>query len=336
MKKQIKIKNIFKIILGSVLFALIGMLFSCKKQAPTEITKLRIGGHTTILGAPLTIAKEKGFYADEGLDVEIMYVRSSKHSMAAMEGGNLDIVIGSTSAGSFNMLSKGSLKIIADAARIIPSVIIRKDLWDSKTITDLQSLKDRTIRVPREGSASYYALSKILSSVALTIEDVKPKFLNENGAIAAIEAKNLEAAILNEPYATNAVEKGIGIRYDIAKISSIFPENWQQHMLLYTTERMITNSAILKKFLKAYIKSVRVYEKARKGIEPERSEVIKIISKYTGMEPQIIERSLWPHVDIDGKPDIEYLNEMQDYFFKKGLIDKKIDLLQFIDLRFLR
>ena len=332
-KKQIKV--IVGIIIALLIGWIVWILASKKDKAPTEMTKLSIGAHTTILGAPLTIAKEKGFYSDEGLDVEIMYVKSSKHSMAAMESGNLDIVIGSTSAGSFNMLSKGSLKIIADAARVIPSIIIRKDLWDSKVIMDLQGLKGRTIRVPREGSASYYALSKVLRSVDLNIEDVRPKSLNENGAIAALEAKNLEAAILNEPYATNAVEKGIGVRYDISIISSIFPKNWQQHMLLYTTERVTTNSVILKKFLKAYIKSVRIYEKARKGIEPERAEVVKIISQYTGMEPQIVEKSLWPYVDLSGKPNIEYLNEMQDYFFKKGLIDKRIELMRFIDLRFL-
>lgn len=303
------------------------LLGSCKKNETIVSNKFKIGGHTTQLGASIEIALVKELYKKYGLDVNIKRVESSKESMAAMEAGEFDVVIGSLSAGSFNLVRKGDLVILADGSRVIPSIIIRKDLWESKKIKNLQDLKGKLIMTPREGSSSSYALSKILQGIGFNINDIKPKYLDDNATLAALESKQIDVAILNEPQATNAVEKGIGIRYDLKEVEKFFPSDGQQHMVIYTCRKTLEEKPdLLRKFLEAYIEGIKFYDKARSGNQPERNEAVKIIAGYTGADSKIIERSLWPYVSPDGKPDIGYIKAMQDYFAKQGLVDKPVNI----------
>ncbi len=331
-----KLQRVFLSLATIVLFSAGIFLAGCKKVDTIESNKINIGGHTTQLGASIEIAQQKGLYEKYGLEATIRRVDSSKESMAAMEAGSLDVVIGSLAAGSFNLTLKGDLVIIADGSRVVPSVIIRKDLWDSGIIKTLADLKGRTIMTPREGSSSSYALSKILRGLALTLDDIKPKYLEDNAALAALEAKQIDAAILNEPHATNAVDKGLGIRFDIKEIERFFPVNGQQHMVIYTRRKILEKKPeMLRKFLAAYVKAAQFYVRAWAGNQPDRSEAIKIIAQYTGADTTIIDKSIWPYVSPDGKPDISYIKEMHDYFVQQKLIDKPLDFAKVIHLELL-
>lgn len=299
-------------------------------------TAFKIGGHTTQLGACLKIAEAKGFYEKHGLSASVRLVESSKISMAAMEAGDFDVVIGSLSAGSFNMVRKGDLIIIADGSRVIPSVIIRKNLWEDGKIKQLADLKGWTIRTPREGSSSYYALSKILRGINLTIEDVKPKYLKEREAVAALEANQIDAAILNEPYATIAVKKGLGIRYDLEEVKKFFPPKGQQHMVIYARRKtMEKKPELLRRFLKAYVEAVVFYDHARNGKQPQRGITVGIIAEYTEVDAKTVEKTVWPYVSPDGKPDVSYIKEMHDYFVERTLVDEPVNLGDVIHLEFL-
>jgi len=330
-------KTQFLLVFISVIFLAILLIIGFLSYLDSkDRTAFKIGGHTTQLGACLKIAEAKSFYEKHGLSASVRLVESSKISMAAMEAGDFDVVIGSLSAGSFNMVRKGDLIIIADGSRVIPSVIIRKDLWEDGKIKQLADLKGWTIRTPREGSSSYYALSKILRGINLTIEDVKPKYLKEREAVAALEANQIDAAILNEPYATSAVERGLGVRYNLTEVEKLFPPNGQQHMVIYTLHKNIEEKPeLLRRFLKAYIDAAVFYNQARDGQQPQRDEAVSIIAKYTGGDKATVEKAVWPYVAPDGKPNESYIKEMHDYFVEKGLADSPVNLSKVIHLEFL-
>ncbi len=299
-----------------------------------EKPKLNVASHTTMLGIVLEIAKEQGYYEQEEVDVELKQVESSSVSMPALANGDFDIVIGSIAAGNFNHLIKNQdLRIIADGARVVPTIVVRKDL--ANKIQNIEDLKGRIFITPREGSASYYALAKILSKEGLTIKDITPKYLKEEESIAAFETKQIEAGIVNEPYATYLVDRGLVIKFDSNKIEPLFPKNGQQHMILFATTKTLEKKEAIKKFLKAYKTAAEFYNKALEGKEPERSRVIEIASRVYGTDPKIIAESRWPMISNDITPDINNMNKAQNYFFDNKLIDQKVNLNEKVDLRFL-
>jgi len=334
-KTEVNLKTQKQVLMIGLVICLISFLsisfFGCSKKEPDV---LKIGGHTTIFGTVLEIGEEMGIFEKHGLNATVTPVRSSKESMAALAGGSMDVVLGTAAAGNLNLMANGNLFIIADAGSIIPQLVIRKD--ESKKIKSLEELKGKSVSVPREGSASWYAMYRILNSVNMEIADIDPKYLRQRETVAAFEAKNIDAAILSEPYTTIAVEKGIVSYYNVEEISKLFPDNGQQYGILLISDKMLNKPEVLKKFLSAYLESVKIYNRARNKQQPEFDDVSKIINDFTEVDIETIKNAQWPYVAIDGKPNIEYLEEMQKTFVELKLVPEPVDLSKVIKLEFLK
>lgn len=322
-------KKYFVLIAVAVVIAFF-LYFFLGREKPIEnplLTEIKIAGHTSQFGAPVKIAESKGIFSKYGLNASVRLVESSKESMAAMEAGDFDVVLGTLAAGNFTTVRKGDLVILADAGRAFPIVIVRKDLWDSGIIRQLSDLKGKTIVTPREGSSSSYGLARILQGINLKLDDIKPKYLSDREALAALEAKQIDAAVLSEPDATNAILKGLGVKIPLEEIRKFFPENGQEYMVIYTRRSTLREKPeLLRKFLAAYIEAVGIYDNARNGKQPEREDVAGIISQFTGVNKDIIEQTTWQYIPPDGKPDTEYISQMQEYFLQQKLIDSAVDL----------
>lgn len=316
------------------------LLLYFRKNGPTNgpgPATVKIAGHTSLFGIPIKIAEAKGLFTKHGLNASVRLVESSKESMAGMEAGDFDVVMGTPAAGNLNLVHKSDLAILADAGQALPTIVVRKDLWDSNAIGKLSDLKGKSIMTPREGSASSYALARILQGVNLTVNDIKPKFLAENQALAAFEAKQIDGAVLAEPEATNVVMRGLGVRFPAADISGLFPSNGQEYMVIYTRRITLTEKKeVLQKFLAAYLEAVTIYDQARKGKQPERNDVINIMMQYTGASKDVLENAQWQYIPTDGKPNVQYLKEMQDYFVSQKLVDSPSNIDAVVHLELLQ
>src|SRR4051812_29813123 len=97
---------------------------------------VRIGVLQTLALAPFAIAETRGYYAEEGLQLEYANFDSGARMVAPMAAGQLDVAQGSHSAGLFNALASGiDLKIVSDNGVLIPGrntsqIVARKALAD--------------------------------------------------------------------------------------------------------------------------------------------------------------------------------------------------------------
>src|SRR5215213_8510997 len=104
-------------------------IFARPSSPPSgEMPTLRVGSHTTILSAALDVTAGKDYFGREGLRVLLDHQESSKITMPALISGSLVIAIGSNSAGSFNQLATGKIQLLADAARVVPRLLVRQEL----------------------------------------------------------------------------------------------------------------------------------------------------------------------------------------------------------------
>jgi len=330
-------KYVALLIVGLSLSLLIYFIFIRNRVIDNGgVSTIKIAGHTSQFGAPVKIAESKGLFAKHGLNASVRLVESSRESMAAMEAGDFDVVMGTLAAGNLNTVHKGDLVILADAGRALPIIIVRQDLWDGAKIKQLTDLKGKTVVTPREGSASSYALARVLQGVNLKSEDIISKFLSDREALAALESKQIDAAVLSEPDATNAIVKGIGVKIPSEEIQKYFPPNGQQYMVIYTRRKTLTEKAdTLRRFLAAYMEAVGIYSQARNGKQPERDEVVTVISQFTGGSKEVVDRTTWQYVAQDGKPDTDFIRQMQDFFVRQKLVDSPVDLSTVVHLELL-
>ena len=85
------------------------MLFPSPAGAKEKVT---IAALTFISSSPLFIAQEKGYYAEEGLDVEFKFFRAAQPVAVAIVSGDADFGVTAFTGGFFNLAGKGGLKVI--------------------------------------------------------------------------------------------------------------------------------------------------------------------------------------------------------------------------------
>jgi len=137
---------------AAALAAGIGPAFAQAKPEKSKVT-LGVGGKPLLYYLPLTIAERKGYFKEEGLDVEINDFGGGAKSLQALIGGSVDVVTGAYEH-TIRMQAKGQdVRAITELGRF-PAIVIavKKDkAGQVKSAADFKGLK---IGVTAPGSST--------------------------------------------------------------------------------------------------------------------------------------------------------------------------------------
>jgi NitT/TauT family transport system substrate-binding protein len=298
--------------------------------AAAEADQVRIGIARTMSDVGYYVADAMGFFRDEGIEVTMTPFNSAAQMMAPLGVGDLDVGGGTVSAGFYNSVGRGiATKIVADQASMKPgygysSLMVRKDLVDSgryKTLADLKGMKV-AIGAPGTGTAS--ALNETLKMGGLKYGDVDVVYLGFPEHLPAFLNKGIDAAISNEPTMTLEIEQGAAVR--IVGNDVTYPD--QQTAVVFYSERFIkSRHDVAERFMRAYIRGVRLYNDALKDgrlAGPAAGQIIPILSKYTSTKDEAMFRRIIPSaVNPDGEVNVAGLRRDLAFFREIGLIESK-------------
>lgn len=172
-------------------------------QAPeTKKVSLSVGGKTLLYYLPLTVAERKGYFRDEGLEVEIADFAGGAKSLQALVGGSTDVVSGSYEH-TISMQAK-SQKIIAFVvqgnAPGIALAVRRDKAAGVKSGKDLEGFK---IGVTAPGSSTNMFVNTLLAKDGLKPDAVSIVGVGPGaGAVAAMQKGELEAISNLDPVIT--------------------------------------------------------------------------------------------------------------------------------------
>ncbi len=162
--------------------------------------------HSTWVGyGPLYIAKEEGFFKEEGLDVELIVMEDVKTRLPALAAGRLDVAV-TTVDTVLNFYSKDRqyrYLFAVDDSNGGDGIVANKEI---KTIADL---KGKNVAFT-EGSVSQFFLAVLLQDAGLTLKDVKSSNMSAGDAGAAFVAKRVDAAVTWEPWLTRGKKAAHG------------------------------------------------------------------------------------------------------------------------------
>ncbi len=122
----------------------------------------------TVFFAPLWIAKERGFFKDRGIDVEITVYDNAEKINADLKANLVQIAMGVPEPVILESFKAGTMRIIAGNAEQLPHFIIAKP--EIKSIADL---KGKTIGVLSLYEGTTNVLPKIVATAGLTRNDYK-------------------------------------------------------------------------------------------------------------------------------------------------------------------
>jgi NitT/TauT family transport system substrate-binding protein len=186
--------------------------------AKPGLTQLKAAYVTVLAFGALYRAIDKGYLADQGIDLDLTVVQSGTNAMAFLGSGQLDAVFGNIGDTFFNAINRGlNLRIVAGITYSPPDpkttysapLVARKDLVDGGAIKTVADLKGKKVAMNTFGGIQEYNITKALEPAGLTVKDIDATILGFPDMPAALKNKAVDAAQPPEPFYTVSLEQGI-------------------------------------------------------------------------------------------------------------------------------
>ena len=237
---------------------------------------------------PYYIALGKGYFAQEGLKVESGNIRSALDTVGPLATGQLDASMGAATAGFFNAAHRGfDLRIVAVAGiqgqNMSTPPMVRKALWDNRTIRSGKDLKGRKVAINAPGDITEYFLTLILHKYGMTFKDINLTPLAFGEQLVAYKTGAIDAGFLPEPLATTAELSGSAIRNQPeTSIGAGAPTSF----VVFGTKFLKDRPTVAVKFLRALILGARDAQ----GAYNKDPALAEMIAKEMGLKPEAIEK----------------------------------------------
>jgi NitT/TauT family transport system substrate-binding protein len=242
--------------------------------AKPERASLKVGLAQPIFSyTPLYVAKEKGFWEDENLDVELTIFQSSTENQQALLGGAIDIGAGGYTE-PMTIAAQGKDTVVFGFIQgALPYRLMTKP-----EITDVNQLEGKTLAVSKIG-----ALSDQITRIAINEKGFDPdkaKYQQAGGSpsrLAALESGAVDGALLDSPSYQLAEKAGMNVLLNVSAELPGFP-----YEVLYASKEAIgANNGVFLRFMRGFIRG------AQYATDPaNESEVLDIVAAATGQKAE--------------------------------------------------
>lgn len=321
-------------VLGGALAAVAVPRVASAQETPV----IKVGVTTALTTAPVYISDRMGFFKDEGLAVEIVNFGSAAAMVAPLGASQLDVGAGVISAGLYNAVARGiHVRAVADLGSDPPGygfqwLVMRPDHIKSGRYKTLKDVKGMTFATTAPGIATMSQYGHMLKTVGLSLSDVKIIYMPNADALVALKNNAIDASLFPEPVASIAVK--LGVAQKVLADDAYYP-NQQIAVVLYGATMLKPDRTNAVKFMRGYLKGVRVYnDSLRNGkiIGPQAAAIMKIFSDTNKqLDPELLTQVTPNGNNPNGQMNLASLNEDLAFFKQQGWIEGDVTVPQLID-----
>ena len=181
-------------------------------QAPEKKdVKLGVGGKALLYYLPLTVAEKKGFFTEQGLNVEISDFAGGAKSLQALIGGSVDVVTGAYEH-TIRMQAKGQDIVAVLELGRFPGIAVGVKADKAANYKGPADFKGMKIGVTAPGSSTNMLMNFVLAKAGLTSADVSYIGVGSAAsAVAAVKKGEIDAISHLEPV-LSMLERGGDIK----------------------------------------------------------------------------------------------------------------------------
>lgn len=155
---------------------------------------------------PYEVARARGHFAAEQLDVELVYTRGGNAAMQALVGGAVEYAGTSFDVALQAAANGASIRRFASTGRL-PLFALAVAPGRSSTVAAIKDLKGTTVGVSALGNADHALLLYLLNRAGLAAADVHVATIGTN-VFDALRLGQVDAAMVQEPALTLIVAAG--------------------------------------------------------------------------------------------------------------------------------
>ncbi len=247
---------------------------------PRANTKIIIGYNGGLCTSVPALAFKKGFFKDEGLDVEIVKVQAGKEAIGT---GKVDILTNHIASLLVPAVNGVNMKFAVGAHTGCKSLYVLTD-QAYKTTSDL---KGKTVGLPDGiGDSDHNIALRFFNHDKIDPKEIKFKPVEQSAVIQAMQSGDIQAAILSDQFAEKFVKDGT-IRY----IRSLTYDGD------FRTEPCCVhafNGDFLKDNPKTAAKVARAIMRGKEWTENNKEEAVKILfeNEWASGDPELALRMM--------------------------------------------
>ena len=321
--KEKFMKKIRAVSLG--LWVLAGFILAGAASARAEGDgNLKIGYLPATGHGKIFVAQERGYFAEEGLKVELVEFINSADGIAAIRAGKIDVGGFGTVAPLLQISTGADLRIIGGLMGEDAAIVTTPEKAESlKKVTDLKGKKVATIRL----ATGDVILRAAVHKAGLSWKDDLEIFeLKSPGAvIEAVKNGQADAGVVWGPHDVSAVNQGL-------KVVIVSADLYPGHPCCRLTVdggQYQERAADWKSFLRAMLKAERY---ALTGGPEHRKRTVDDIRKYAKLDADLIDKSYYRgHLDQSTDPNAAGVENIWRIINEAGFVQARADAPRFIE-----
>jgi len=306
-------------------------------RAPVASARVVVAEHGLVSNAPLYVAYDKGYFGEQGIEVEFTRMQGTAEMMAPLAAGQVDVAVSAPGAQLFNAMGRDiPIRVVADKGsdfrgRGFVALVIRKDLVESGAVKDYADLKGRRFTTASLASANEIDLVRALAKGGLTLQDVELSPMSYPEMVAALAGKSIDGGVIVEPFVTQAVARDVGVRW---RGTEEFYAGAMRGVLMYGPRLTTQEPDLGTRFMIAYLRGARDYMDAfEKDLDRER--VIASLIEHTAVKDRAVYDKMDPAgINRNGYLDVADLEYQQEYYLKAGHQRTPVELREAVDHSF--
>jgi len=259
---------------------LLGLVVVFALPTAASAQKLMAGySGVTAIQAPVWFMKDAGFFKQEGLDADLIYIASSSTMAQAMLAGDVALSTTNSQAIVDTGLQGGDLVAVGAFVNFVALYVIAAP--EIKSVADLRG---KPVGVSRFGATTDFAIQMFLKKYGL--EPIRDVPILQIGGLpelaAALSKKSIYAAAMSYPMGLVAQQAGMKMLANLAKEEIPFVHQG----LTITGKFLRERRAQAKAFVRAYGRAVHF-------MHTRKEEAKAIVSRYTKVtNPAMLEGTM--------------------------------------------
>lgn len=174
--------------------------------------RVAVGGQNQMVYLPTSLARALGFYAEEGLDVDLQDFAGGSKALQALMGGSADVVSGFYDH-TIQMAAEGRELVAFVTMLRFPGLVLVTSPQSAADVTKIEELQGKIAGVTTAGSSSQMLLTGLLRRHRVAPDSVSVTAIGSAAtAIAAIEHGKVAAGMVADPAFTLIVRRNPSVR----------------------------------------------------------------------------------------------------------------------------